>query len=152
MKKATSLQSSLSRDSESNTTAVLDEINTLPLLYGQVFKNHQSDTQARKPWFFCALKSMLCIDRGGIGSMQKRFTVKTYAPYFGGFEHPDCLQKQSIQKTQRSVIMNANTQDKSVQKNQQKKKMKEQRQLVREFGDHGNVVNEYIRVVLVSEV
>lgn len=99
MKKAASLQDSFSHDSEGNPIAKLDEFNALPLSFGSVFKSRQSDTQARKPWFFCALKPILNIGRGGIGSIQKRFTVKTYAPFFGGFEHPDCLQKQFIQKT-----------------------------------------------------
>jgi len=81
-----------------NARSKFDNHNILPLMYRQVFKSLHSVTQARKPWFFCALKPVFCIGRGGIGSIQKRLAVKTYAPFYGGFEHPDCLQKQSIQK------------------------------------------------------
>jgi len=107
MKKATSPQSRLQNHPASlklckvlttfDNTLARNGFYSLPL--AQVFKSRHSVTQARKPWFFCTLKPIFDIGRGGISSIQKRFTVKTYAPFYGGFEHPDCLQKQLIQKT-----------------------------------------------------
>jgi len=70
MKKATSLQRSLSSEIESNPIAKLDQFNALPLSFGQGFTTLQSDTQARKPWFFCALPKVYLFGRGGVSSIQ----------------------------------------------------------------------------------
>ncbi|MDX8384431.1 MAG: hypothetical protein R8M45_10140 [Ghiorsea sp.] len=75
MKKATSLQGSLSHDSEAESIRNLDQSNSKSLMFGQGLRTLASDTQARKPWFFHALKSISFIDRGGVVQYKSGLSV-----------------------------------------------------------------------------
>ncbi|MDQ6953409.1 MAG: hypothetical protein Q9M15_07780 [Mariprofundaceae bacterium] len=85
MKKATSLQGSLSRDSEANNTKHIDKCKPSSLNLAKGFNTLYSVTQARKPWFFNALNMIYIRVLSGI---QNPFGGNTGSRSVAVLNHP----------------------------------------------------------------
>jgi len=91
MKKATSLQRSLSCESESNRITKLDHINALPLMYGQGFNTLPSDPHARYRVFFCACKNLIL---RVLSEIQNSFEGNTGSSSWAVLKHPILFKYQ----------------------------------------------------------
>jgi len=98
MKKATSLQSSLSCENESNHINKFDLNNTLTLQYGQGLRTLTSVLHARYSVFFCALKPVFCIGRGGAVQCKSGLSVKAARRSSTVLNTPIALRSNQLKK------------------------------------------------------